>query len=140
MTDDELRRLAEAATPRPWAVEPDYWSPDVLGADGGVIVTTLHSDLPRREDAANAAYIAAACNAVPGLLDRLRAAEAGWQPIDTAPGQSEVLVCRAGFAGWWAIACRLLGEWRTAGAYGGDPLPIIPTHWRPLPAAPEPTP
>lgn len=75
MTDDELRRLAEAATPGPWAVERDHWSPDVYDTKGNVLITTQHSDLSMREDAANAAYIAAACNAVPGLLDRLTEAE-----------------------------------------------------------------
>jgi hypothetical protein len=61
----------------------------------------------------------------------------GWRPIADAPPQEEVLVCRAGMLGWWCIAHRLLGEWRTAGAYGGDPLPYHPTHFQPLEAPPH---
>ena len=83
-TDDELRQRAEAATPGPWLVERDYPSPDVHDAKGNVIATTMHSDLSRQEDGANAAFIAAANPAaVLALLDRVAKAEAGWQPIET---------------------------------------------------------
>lgn len=61
-----------------------------------------------------------------------------WRPIETAPRQEEVLVCRAGLNGWWCVAiCTALGEWRTDGAYGGDPLPHEPSHWQPLLAPPR---
>lgn len=61
-----------------------------------------------------------------------------WRPIGDAPRQEEVLVCRAGLLGWWSLAwCTALGEWRTLGAFGGDPLPHVPTHWQPLDAVPR---
>lgn len=59
-----------------------------------------------------------------------------WRPIAEARGQQDVLVCCAGMLGWWAIAVRLLGEWRTAGPHGGDPLPFQPTHFQELETPP----
>ena len=163
MTDDELRRLAEAATPGPWKVERDDPSPDVHDATGSVIATTMHSDLSRMEDGHNAAFIAAANPAaVLALLDRLRAAEAGWQPIETAPrepyeidvpmelggirrirmgpcvmlrGEIEGEVIEA--EGCWSIKNDEPGYWWNIDV---EEPATWATHWRPLPAAPEPTP
>lgn len=61
----------------------------------------------------------------------------GWRPIESAPGQEEVLVCRPGMYGCTA-AHRLLGEWRTIGRYGGDRLVHPPTYWMKAPALPAP--
>ncbi len=58
-----------------------------------------------------------------------------WRPIAEAPRQTEVLVCRAGMRGLWAVACRsALGEWWDAS--GMICAPFEPTHWMPLPAPP----
>lgn len=59
-----------------------------------------------------------------------------WRPIETAPGQEDVLVCRSGLNGWWVVAWRCaLGEWHVAS--GLDRLPHEPSHWQPLEAPPR---
>ena len=137
-TDDELRQRAEAATPGPWLVERDYPSPDVHDAKGNVIATTMHSDLSRQEDGANAAFIAAASpETVKRLLDRVAKAEAGWQPIETAPRDPWVLVYAAPAHGLDGFICT--ARYHSDGGWCVDELRHA-THWRPLPAAPEPTP
>ena len=79
--------------------------------------------------------------ALPALLDRLEAAERGWQPIETAPRAGEtVLLFNAdeqlvdcGFFCTWVGDDRP-GHWEVTGNnhwYQGDV-----THWRPLPDAP----
>lgn len=68
---DNLRRLAEKATPRPWKLHGlTIWRHDflIIGGSWGSI-----DRFPI--DGANAAYIAAACNAVPAFLDALEQAE-----------------------------------------------------------------
>jgi hypothetical protein len=60
----------------------------------------------------------------------------GWQPISTAPrdGTSVLFCCppyRAYEGCWWVD----WDDWRAA-----DGTAIRPTHWHPLPSAPEPTP
>ena len=80
MTDrTELRRMLDGATPRPWE-----WTTDLdalLGGEEGeyrVIDTALalRSYYVLRVASEDAALIAAAVNALPGLLDQLDAAEA----------------------------------------------------------------
>lgn len=74
----ELRGLLEAATPGPWACneEPEGWMPH----EGRVWATGMPHDLADEVadtlDHRDAAFIAAARNALPALLDRLEAAEA----------------------------------------------------------------
>lgn len=84
---DELRKLADAATPGPWAVTETNDSttlrfarpyPQFPSSHGGVWYLNMGPE--------NAAFIAAARIAVPELLDRLEAAEAklanaqtGWE-------------------------------------------------------------
>lgn len=59
-----------------------------------------------------------------------------WRPISEAPRQDDVLVCRVGMLGWWAVAwCCALGEWHKSS--GLDRLPHDPTHWMPLPDVPR---
>ena len=59
-----------------------------------------------------------------------------WRPVSEAPRQEEVLVCRSGLNGWWAVAwCCALGEWRRS--EGMDRLPHEPSHWQPLEAPPR---
>jgi hypothetical protein len=90
---------------------------------------------------ANAKLVIAAINQLPALLDRLEAAERGWQPIETAPRAGEtVLLFNAdeqlvdcGFFCTWVGDDRP-GHWEVTGNnhwYQGDV-----THWRPLPDAP----
>ncbi|CAM5516111.1 hypothetical protein ACFSUK_29025 [Sphingobium scionense] len=76
------------------------------------------------------------------LLDRLEAAERGWQPIETAPHMREVLL-------WADTSVPPFDNWRMASGYfhsemkvwvwGGEQVrewAFPPTHWRPLPDAP----
>lgn len=72
-------------------------------------------------------------------------ADDGWQPIETAPKDGLVDLCKAGSDVRY-IRCyydRICDEWRTtqpAGRLFCIPR-HVPTHWRPLPATPlrEPT-
>ena len=66
----ELRALVAAATPGPWAYEDD-------GTIGGIFVRPPAGRPHRHDSAADAAFIAAARTAVPALLDRVEALEAG---------------------------------------------------------------
>lgn len=72
MTHDELRKLAEAATPGPWTIHFGLEG-DVLVKRHGIYVNVAAAhDKPK----ANAAYIAAANpQTVLGLLDRIAALE-----------------------------------------------------------------
>ena len=69
------------------------------------------------------------------LITRLRAAEArtAWQPIETAPRDGTLVLA---WHPWWmgpdAVRCGRSGVWTA----DGHPV-CEPTHWMPLPAAPE---
>lgn len=70
---DALEQLAAQATPGPWEV--DDCNNIRIAPKGRPIVATIHDDedyLPRMADAQ---YIAAACNAVPELIARVRELE-----------------------------------------------------------------
>lgn len=74
---DELMRLREAATPGPWKTmchTTCYGDcVEAVGdVDGDMIVNTAETAL---DEHANAAYIVAACNAVPELVARIRELE-----------------------------------------------------------------
>ncbi len=63
-----------------------------------------------------------------------------WQPIETAPTQTDVLICSVGWAS--GAEARLHDEegWYAAGnhptdSWGGQ---LYPSHWMPLPPAPIP--
>jgi len=100
-----------------------------LGFDGGPPAHLVHIS---KEDAA---LIVAAINHLPALLDRLEAAERGWQPIETAPlDMTEVLVLirpKVIRLGWYFAPSSRTKGWRDE-----NNRPINPTHWRPLPDAP----
>ncbi len=87
---DVLLALCDAATPGPWVAESrgNIYAPHG-DTDGGACEIT---DTTFRDG--DAAFIAAAREAVPALITRLRAAEArtAWQPIETAPLETRVLV------------------------------------------------
>lgn len=79
MNDQELRRLAEAATPGPWGAPNPDWPEKVMPiyghGFGGMdpIAWAVWPDFDRRK--ADAAYIAAVSpDVILGLLDRLAAA------------------------------------------------------------------
>ena len=81
---DELMRLHEAATPGPWEVNiGDFESEDGYGtvtapyveADGKTICVPFDRGPDDENDEADAAYIVAACNAVPELVARIRELE-----------------------------------------------------------------
>ena len=138
---DALLALCDDATPGPWVYEEHphdefgYYS-DVSHALGGDIgdPSQRFSLLDRCEDS-NHRFIAAAREAVPALITRLRAAEArtAWQPIETAPRDGTlVLAWHPHWGGPDAVRCSSRGQWTA------DWLPTCaPTHWQPLPAAPE---
>ena len=67
---NELERLAKGITPGPWSVKDD-WHFYILDATGKREIAKI-SNKYRSKDV-NAAYIAAACNAVPKLLDERHA-------------------------------------------------------------------
>ena len=82
---DELMRLREAATPGPWKVNiGDFESEDGYGtvtapyveADGKTICVPFDRGPDDDNDEDDAAYIVAACNAVPELVARIRELEA----------------------------------------------------------------
>lgn len=81
---DELMRLHAAATPGPWEVNiGDFESEDGYGtvtapyveADGKTICVPFDRDPEDENDESDAAYIVAACNAVPELVARIRELE-----------------------------------------------------------------
>jgi hypothetical protein len=149
MTDiiQELRGLIAEATPGEWALGVRANQRAIAGGAGEWLALLpnghregfgLTSDAEIR---ANATLIVAAINHLPALLDRLEAAETGWQPIETAPRAGEtVLLFNAdeqlvdcGFFCTWVGDDRP-GHWEVTGNnhwYQGDV-----THWRPLPDAP----
>ena len=123
MTDEklcELMRLHAAATPGPWKVNiGDFESEDGYGtvtapyveADGKTICVPFDRGPDDENDEADAAYIVAACNAVPELVSWIReleeqrdwlaqaAANAGWQSVRVGKeymiDQARIAVSRA---------------------------------------------
>ena len=76
----ELRRLAKAATPGPWAWDDDHARPGLRhGREFGGIL--LRCGALYGPAAADAAYIAAAVNALPDLLNALEKAEGHRDPL-----------------------------------------------------------
>ena len=79
---------------------------------------------------------------------RAALADDGWQPIETAPRDADILVY--GLAQVWTDSCPVFWQGQagwdeeyaswltTAHDDKGEPLKVIPTHWMPLPAAPQP--
>ena len=82
---NELERLAKGITPGPWSVKDD-WHFYILDATGKREIAKI-SNKYRSKDV-NAAYIAAACNAVPELIKMYREADdeaadanSAWQKV-----------------------------------------------------------
>lgn len=111
---DALEALCDGATPGPWKVVDAHTVMDPAGFC--VAGTEWESD---------GAFIAAARDAVPALITRLRAAEArtAWQPIASVPIGETVML-------WTPVRRVHVGHVTTLAwcEY---------THWAPLPAAPE---
>ncbi|MFX4084524.1 hypothetical protein ACKU27_05400 [Sphingobium yanoikuyae] len=143
MTDiiQELRGLIAKATPGPW--ECDGAVLEYEGARFGEVAYVIGKagqQFPAK--AANAALIVAAINHLPALLDRLEAAERGWQPIETAPRDG------TWFWAFWPVhtvedqqQATSWQPWHAADwprfCNSADSIDWCqPTHWRPLPDAP----
>ena len=99
---DELMRLHAAATPGPWSVKiGDFCSDDGYGtvalpyveANGKTICVPTDRGPYDENDEDDAAYIVAACNAVPELVARIRALEA----------QRDWLAQASANAGWHGV-------------------------------------
>lgn len=76
---EELKRLREEATPGPWLCQMDVYDGEyIIGVDAGLsngklrVVVTAHSD---DKDFANTAFIVAAVNALPALLECIQTLE-----------------------------------------------------------------
>ncbi|KEZ17215.1 hypothetical protein CP98_03714 [Sphingobium yanoikuyae] len=142
MTDiiQELRGLIAEATPGPW---------EYLNTSGTIVqkidrlTTYVIAEMQTSNETIDAALIVAAINHLPALLDRLEAAERGWQPIETAPRDGTWIVTAGGGAdfgmpmkwnergGAWECDAVMLEDWdNQAEGYSR------PTHWRPLPDVP----
>lgn len=68
---EELERLAKAATPGPWKHRGFGMQSNVVFTDYTTVCSTNSLNMPH-----DAAYIVAACNAVPELIARVRELEA----------------------------------------------------------------
>ena len=99
---------------------------------------------PIKCEAPQAALIVAAINHLPALLDRLEAAERGWQPIETAPRDgtqflATTLVKRIDGRQWWEMhliwADDETGEVHRDCEQGWSSIDDY-FYWRPLPDAP----
>lgn len=78
---EELERLAKAATPGPWETYPlPGWEgiAHTVAGHKGQYLFDIHKV---RNGKANAAYIVAACDAVPELIKRVRELETSWQAM-----------------------------------------------------------
>lgn len=72
-------------------------------------------------------------------LTALESLSGGWQPIETAPRDGEViLACNSGKAQRGMVFFNSLGEWELINGLTNYPMGIgfYPTHWMPLPTAP----
>jgi hypothetical protein len=79
------------------------------------------------------------------LLSAALSAPAGWQPIESAPKDHSTLLLWGRYwsegQGWFQSP--LMGRWtavrdRWECVWGGRWFGVRPTHWMPLPAAPQP--
>lgn len=163
MTDiiQELRSLVAKATPGPWAYRPrefddwgfirvaqadaEGWQPIVALGRAGPVESDHDEHRRNKTDpyGPNAELIVAAINHLPALLDRLEAAERGWQPIETAPRDESF------FLAYWPVhtredrVCATRWSHDAIDGYMGRFVDVAdhidwcqPTHWRPLPDAP----
>ena len=102
---NDLMRLREAATPGPWDTEyrereNGMYGQDVFTSENGETIATiawypkpLGNGVTSTYRADNAAYIVAACNAVPELVQRIRELEA----------QCDWLAQTAANSGWGGV-------------------------------------
>ena len=124
---DALEALCDAATPGPWVAAPSPWegvsAPHGDPRDGGSCEIV---DCVRGPSHGDAAFIAAAREALPALITRLRAAEGrtAWQPIETVAVDETVLL--------WDPVRRGVRMGHVSIRRG-----CVYTHWMHLPAAPE---
>lgn len=127
--------------------KPGPWNFDAMGAavvSGAwrVVAASLppaETDLsgPQRSEAA----VSARDEPLPSDHDGERSA--GWRDIATYEGCHAVLVSRPTGREVYAPTTAFMdvtGVWRVYRSEGGNtPLPFAPTHWMPLPQAPDPS-
>ncbi len=80
-------------------------------------------------------------NSLDQLAARLSGMAAGWQPIETAPMDGTIVWAFNGEQGrmkWVSGSNYALWIWDECTLSDIDPSPEQPSHWMPLPAAPEP--
>ena len=70
-------------------------------------------------------------------MRRMRAAEAGWRTVDTAPKGKPVQVCAVSKDHHWLPFTATLEYDRWTRPASRDGLPFVPTHWRELPETPH---
>ena len=142
MSTQAMRQALEALT----------WLHD-MAARGKAVDHLYDGDCPDELDRTRRDPACPACRALDkaaAAIAALRAALAddGWQPIETAPRDADILVY--GLAQVWTDSCPVFWQGQagwdeeyaswltTAHDDKGEPLKVIPTHWMPLPAAPQP--
>lgn len=60
----------------------------------------------------------------------------GWQPIETAPRGTEILIWEPRFG--VGAGLQFDNDGWGCGTFNGQVIRVYPTHWQPLPAAPKP--
>ena len=139
MNIEELKRMAEAATPGPWDEGDGHCL--IVDANNGFVAQAYGER--RRTEMANAAFIAAANPAAVLELirqrDELRKATE-WQPIETAPENIPIDVWRSE---WRERVCNVVkidrgnGNVFFAGTTSGPTCIRDASHWMQLPEPPK---
>jgi len=117
--------------PEGWQLVPMEATPEMIGAAGWANTPEVHKDYQK--------MLAAAPKPQKIMSD----GTIGWQPIETAPKDgTNILVYTAygqcevywGDCGWEQKACIFVED----DGYWNAFLCVLPTHWMPLPAPPQP--
>ena len=122
---DELMKLREAATPGPWAVA--FYTRVCSETKQKEVASCEEDKVPLKQRENNAAYIVAACNAVPKMVERIMELEA----------QRDWLAQAAANAGWHGVRVSkeyMIEQSRMAGFVHGEPhecpTPEVSCHAR----------
>lgn len=146
----ELRALLEKATSGPWKRTDTMGCKEIRGDKSGHWkqaqyrgIASTHGLSDEAEDAANADLMVTARNQLPALLSLLESQRETWQPIETAPKDSTLILLHVPtreYDGPQQVGCFLPpveegdkgGWWIADGRYQDHP-----THWRPLLSPPD---